>query len=45
MMLPQAPTAPPRRRRPARTRVQEALFSGMDDKLQRRSARSSSTRA
>jgi hypothetical protein len=33
MMLPQAPGAPPAPPPPAATRVQEALFSGLDDKL------------
>src|SRR6202030_2058024 len=33
MMLPQAPGAPPQTPPPAATRVQEALFSGLDDKL------------
>jgi len=35
MMLPQAPGAPPQPPPPAATRVQEALFSGLDDKLKR----------
>ena len=33
MMLPQAPGTPPAPPPPAATRVQEALFSGLDDKL------------
>jgi uncharacterized protein with von Willebrand factor type A (vWA) domain len=33
MMLPQAPGAPPAPPPPAATRVQEALFSGLEDKL------------
>src|SRR5262249_50489221 len=33
MMLPQAPGAPPQTPPPAATRVQEALFAGLDDKL------------
>src|SRR5499433_3115346 len=35
MMLPQAPGAPSQPPPPAATRVQEALFSGLDDKLKR----------
>ena len=35
MMLPQAPGAPPQPPPPAAARVQEALFSGLDDKLKR----------
>jgi uncharacterized protein with von Willebrand factor type A (vWA) domain len=33
MMLPQAPGAPPPAPQPAASRVQEALFSGLDDRL------------
>ena len=36
MMLPQAPPAPPQPPQAGATRVHEALFSGLDDKLQER---------
>jgi uncharacterized protein len=34
MMMPQAPGGPPQARQPAATRVQDALFSGLKDRLQ-----------